>query len=1154
MNKLTTHGLLNGLLALALVSVPVANAQDDEVIELSPFSVDAQGDTGYEATSTLAGTRLNTPLRDIASTVSVITEQFLEDTGSTDLQELLVYTAGTEIGGAGGTLANPDGANTVSGVQDPNFRQPVRNTRVRGLAAADLTRNYFTTLIPMDAYNTERVVINRGANATLFGLGSPAGIINNQTIGNLYGNHSEFGIEFGSYGSKRYTLDLERVLIEDKLSVRVAALRKDRRWQQHPSHEKDERITAVIGYKPDEFTDISLSYESGHIDANRPRTLPPQDLVSGWFEPGPEGTPKPTHNPYQGGGTNYRFPGTYVPDDLSTPDVREWSPGAARSNYFGFGGYTFEPVLIYQQPTNKRPGGALGFDGMTYIQPGGPRGRDFSNGANAQSMATMRGTAENLGAVTEAHPDSLDQNGFSKAATKGFYTNHVVQDDTFFDFRNKLLDGPNKREQEWFDAMNFSLNRTFLEGNAGLSYQFAKEEYRSDFDAKLAIGSRFQGLGIDVNTHIRNGATNPNFGRVWVSGSRGPINTKEQELENHRATGFFKMDFTEQADGIAGKLLGNHTVTALFENQRDSSRSIAWFQPVFDDHWLLEGDGRRAEGTKQITANNGATVAHLVYVSDSLAGASSSAGADVSNWQAKFELQPEYSILYNRYRPAGVSVSDWGANGGTYEVGTFGVSERSHAGNPSQNNNTILQKIGIESSAIILQSKFLDDHIVANYGYRKDDVEVFTNDSAPRLADGTQNISPTAWSLPPSPTFNSSTDSTNWGVVAHLPDAWMDSVGGGMGLSFHYAESANSQIGRERSNILGNNLAPVSGETTEIGFTLRVNNWLSLRYNDYETLQIGETNTSLTEKFRPLVQIYGDHTSPTVRQEVADFVRQEQAADPTAWSGVSDPDDFLAYRPYSSELGKQVATLINSQLDANGIESHTIPSGLAFTSDLLSAGKEIEAVMNISENWRLMFNAAQQQVTATNTGGLFKRFIEEEVNPNLARWGGFPLSEGGSETIFNWLDRNAITAINLALAEDGGIKTNEIREWRFNAVTNYTFSQDSALKGWNVGGALRWQDDVGIGRELTANELGAPIPDISRPIFGPTETTVDAWVGFGRPIKLGGQDVDWRVQLNVRNLLDENDLIPVRADPDFGISVVRIPVEQTWELSNTFRF
>ena len=1140
MNKLTTHGLFKGLLALAIVSVPVATAQDDEVIELSPFAVDAQGDTGYEATSSLAGTRLNSPLRDIAATVSVITKQFLEDTGSTDLQELLVYTAGTEIGGAGGNFSNPDATNVVSGVQDPNFREPVRNTRVRGLARADLTRNYFPTLISMDGYNTDRVVINRGANATLFGLGSPAGIINNQTIGTLYADHNEFGIEFGSYGSKRYTLDLERVLIEDKLSVRVATLLKDRRWQQHPSHEKDRRLTAVLGYKPDEFTDINLSYETGSIDANRPRTLPPQDLVSGWFEPGPDGSVKPTHNPYNGGGTNYRYPGGYVPDDPSTPDVNEYTPGAAVPGYFGFGGYTFEPVLVYQEPTNKRPGGALGFDGIVYIQPGAPIfGVDASNGAFGQSFATMRGTAENLGSVTPDHPDTLDQNGNSKAATRGFYTNHVVQDTSLFDFRNKLLDGPNKREQEWFDAMNFSISRTFMEGNAGLSYQYNKEEYGSDFDSKLATGSRFQGLGIDVNTHTRSGAVNPNFGRVWVSGSRGFINTRDQNLENHRATGFFKVDFTEQTDGIASKLLGSHTVTGLFEDARDNSRSISYYQPTFDANWRSNGDGLRRDGQSQSVA--GASLAHLVYVSDSLAGASSSAGANVSNWQVPFDLQSEYDIQYLNY------------DTGAYEVGTFGVTERGFAGNVVQNDPTLLQKINIDSQAFILQSKFLDDLIVANYGYREDDVEVFSNDQAPLNSDGaSRNVSPTAWRLPTSPTFMSSTESVNWGLVAHLPNAWLENAGG-MGLSFHYAESENGQIGSERTDFDGNNLAPVSGETTEIGFTLRVNNWLSLRYNDYETLQINETSIGLTNSFRPLLQMYGNGASDTYRQDIVDYIAPGGLGNDQFGSLVGQSDAFLAnYIPFQTK--PELRQLLNQRFNPDGTVAYTIPAGLSFTTDLLSEGKEIEAVVNLAENWRLMFNASQQKVSSTNTGSKLVDFINNEVNPQLAQFGEFPTGVGASESINNWLGRNAITAINLELAQDGAIRTNEIREWRFNMVTNYTFAQDSALDGWNVGGALRWQDDVGIGRPLNALPEGGFAPDLDNPFFGPTETTVDAWVGFQTPIKLGGQDLDWRVQLNVRNLLDDKDLIPVRADPDGGISVVRIPVEQTWELSNTFRF
>lgn len=1137
---------LAAILAFGMtIGLPLGYAQedDDDVFDLNPFTVEEGENVGYLANSSLAGTRINTPLRDIASTVSVITQEFLADTGSSDLQELLVYTAGTEISGIGGNFSNPDSTNVVSGVQEQNYRDPIRNTRVRGLAAADLTRNYFSTIIAMDSYNTSRVVINRGANATLFGLGSPAGIINNQTITPLFENHGEVSFQFGSYDSHRSEIDVEQVLIEDKLSLRVAILNEERKYQQKPAFEHDARIFAVTEWRPYDNTSLRVSFESGSITANRPRSLPPQDLVSAWFNPGPDGTPKPTHNPYNGGGTNYRFPGTYVPDDLSTPDVNEYSPGTARSNYFGFGGYTFEPVIVYAGPQFSTPGGALphGVDGMVYIQPGGNRGADFSNGATAQSFATMRGTAENLGAITEFLTDTLDQNGNSKAATRGFYTNHVVQDTTLFDFRNKLIDGPNKSEREWFDALNISLEQTWLDGDAGLSYQMNKEDYRSDFDSVLSIGSRFQGLGIDVNTHTREGDVNPNFGRVWISGSRGFINTRKQTLENHRLTGYYKLDLSrfDENDSLLGKILGTHTFTGLLESARDNSTSIAYFQPIPDQAFRLQGDGVRVnvDPPTDFGVPNYA-IAQLVYVSDSLADRSSAAGANVSNWQTKFEIQPDYDIRFLNY------------NTGAYETGTFSVKERV-AGSPAQNNNTIKQNVTIDSKALIMQSSFFDNHIIANYGYREDDVEVFTNDNAPINADNSRNVTPSAWQLPDSPTFASESDATNWGVVAHVPDDWMESFGG-LGLSFHYAESDNVQVGQERVNLRGQNLGPVSGETTEKGFTIEVNDWLSIRYNEYETLQVGETSVGLTNSFRPLIQIYADYISPRLKQEVVDYVN----ANPGDWPIASqNAEDFLNFEPFNSAIGADVATLINSRLDSAGNAQDSIPPALAFTTDLLSEGKEIEAVANVTSNWRLMLNIAQQEVSATNTGGLLVNWINEEVNPNLARFGEFPLSDGGSETINNWLGRNAITAINRTLAEDGAKKTNEIREWRVNLITNYEFDRDSRLAGFNVGGAVRWQDSVGIGRPLLNDpELGF-VPDLANPHFGPTQERVDAWIGWERGIgNHFGKNTQLRVQLNVRNILDDDDLIPVVADPDGGISVVRIPDERTYELRATISY
>ena len=1142
---------LTAILTLGMaVGLPSGYAQEDEAEDtytLNPFNITEEENVGYLARSSLAGTRLETPLRDIAATVSVITQEFLEDTGSSDLQELLVYTAGTEVIGIGGNFANPNTTNVVSGIQDQQFTDPIRNTRVRGLAAADLTRNYFTTMIAMDSYNTSRVVINRGANATLFGLGSPAGIINNQTIVPIFENNGKVSFQVGSYGSSRSEIDVERVLIEDKLSLRVALLDEEKKYQQDPAFEHDKRIFAVAEWRPYENTVIRTSFESGSITANRPRSLPPQDLVSGWFKTGPMGTPKPTHNPYNGGMTNFREPGTYVPDDLTTPDVNEYKAGTARPNFFGFGGYTFEPVLVYSNPNIAVPDGALvskdgGADGTVFIRTA-RSGTDISNGATSQTFTTMRGSAENLGTITPLKADVLDHRGISKNATRGYYTNAVVQDTSLFDFMNLLLDGPNKSELEWFDALNISLEQTYLDGNAGFAYQMSKEDYRSDFDAKLSIGSRFAGFGVDVNTHTPWGDVNPNFGRVWISGSRGFINTREQTLENHRLTGYYKIDLAEgaQAYGLLSKILGKHTITGLWEDSSDNSTSIAWYQPSYDQKYGTQGDGFRTGGGFGQGYGNPATrgaheVAHLVYVSNSIAGQNSSAGTNASNWKTKFDIQPEYTIRsLNR-------------DTGTWENMQVGVTERAHAGSPAQNNNTKKQHIDIDSKALILQSRFFDDHIVANYGYREDSVDVFTNDNAPRNTDNSRNISPSAWYLPSTPTFSSETDATNFGIVAHLPDAWTP---GGLGISLHYAESENGQVGVERSNILGENLTPVSGETTEIGFTVEINDWLSIRYNEYETLQVNETSTGLTQSFRPLIQMYAPQASDTRRAETVAYTKGDGFTQ--FGSTISNIDGFMDFKPFQNN--QAIAENIKLGYDANGYVTYTIPAGFAVTTDLLSQGKEIEAVANVTSNWRILVNITQQEVMATNSGALLRAFVDSEVNPNLIKYGMFPTSADGTESISNWLGRNAITAINSTLAQDGALKTNEIREWRWNLVTNYEFDAASKLSGWNVGGAYRWQDRVGIGRPLIANSGGGYDPDLANPFYGPTQDRVDAWIGWETNVSTFlGSGTPLRIQLNIRNLMDDTDLIPVVADPDGGISVIRIPDERTFELRATISF
>lgn len=60
-----------------------------ERVLLDPFVVSEDDNVGYSANSTLAGTRINTALRDVGASISIITPEFLNDTASTNIGELL---------------------------------------------------------------------------------------------------------------------------------------------------------------------------------------------------------------------------------------------------------------------------------------------------------------------------------------------------------------------------------------------------------------------------------------------------------------------------------------------------------------------------------------------------------------------------------------------------------------------------------------------------------------------------------------------------------------------------------------------------------------------------------------------------------------------------------------------------------------------------------------------------------------------------------------------------------------------------------------------------------------------------------------------------------------------------------------------------------
>ena len=177
-----------------------APAAGSETIKMTPFDVQASSkDQGYYTANTLSGTRLNSSLNDIGASITVISKQQLQDTSSVNLNDMFLYEASTE-GTENYTALGGFGKGT--GVGDSIQGSPQTSNRIRGLAPADVSRDFFITnpSIQVDSYNLDSVTISRGPNSTLFGIGSPSGIVN-LTIekANLNQDTNEISARYGCY-------------------------------------------------------------------------------------------------------------------------------------------------------------------------------------------------------------------------------------------------------------------------------------------------------------------------------------------------------------------------------------------------------------------------------------------------------------------------------------------------------------------------------------------------------------------------------------------------------------------------------------------------------------------------------------------------------------------------------------------------------------------------------------------------------------------------------------------------------------------------------------------------------------------------------------------------------------------------------------------
>ena len=291
--------------APANAAVPDATAAPtSSPVELSPFEVRAEDDSGYQAANTTSGSRLNSRLKDTPAAVSPFTKEFLSDIGATDLESMLAYATNVER----------EVEDSTNGFNNPPGRDSTGNDfrfRVRGVAGSSSV-NYAQSAVPVDLYNIERAEMTSGPNSILFGLGAPGGTVALASkFAQLRRTTTAAKSVVGSWDYFRHELDHNHVLIRGKLGLRLLGLYQDAKgWRQWDLNEQ-RRLTGAFSYQPFTKTVIRGSYQGGNSANNTSLPWNAADSVTSWLaagRPAVDGTAIPTTTAF-GTGNRYTFVG-----------------------------------------------------------------------------------------------------------------------------------------------------------------------------------------------------------------------------------------------------------------------------------------------------------------------------------------------------------------------------------------------------------------------------------------------------------------------------------------------------------------------------------------------------------------------------------------------------------------------------------------------------------------------------------------------------------------------------------------------------------------------------------------------------------------------------------------------------------------------------
>ncbi|MBI2513294.1 MAG: TonB-dependent receptor plug domain-containing protein [Opitutae bacterium] len=1171
-------------------------ALDNEIVTLDPFTVTSEQE-GYQADDTLGGARIRTKLIDTPSSTSVITPKFLQDLGITKSEDLLRYTTSTETGGFYGNFSGMTsrGQGISGAAEGERLANPAGINRARGLAALDNTRNYLLSSIPWDGYNISRVDISRGPNSFLFGVGSPSGILNVTTNDANFKNRASVEARYGSFGSTRESIDINRIIIPNQLALRFDAVTDHSKYRQDPAYNNTERVYGALRYDPEFLkfpsarTKIQANFESGKVRSNNPRTLPPMDNITGYLK-----DPRASATGYN--------PWLYSPSSNSaggSTDLNQsyWVAYGSLANQYQWGN---GPQYYWDAAS-----GALVNAGQTGFDS--PRGNGYGEAVNRYHIHTTGYStyASNANAVYLAQHGNVDGGEFAGAnAGSVRYFDQTLSDRYIFDFYNKLIDGPNKREWQDWNALNLNVVQSLFNNQLTLQAVYAHEDYKRGQEGILnpnLILDLDQYL-LDYPTWITGGTPNPNLGRPLVYGAYGDGRRQRTERDNYQLTAAYDLDFTDKVKSSRlASILGRHQLTGLLSRSTATDSNLSYKMYAIDHNYA--STWAKAAKLKDNTLN------WLAYLGPSMIG-SHPALSNLSNLTTTITPSGTMMRVYDRTWTAGNSVdpsapwTHFGPDGSTV-TGTQADNPANYRGYTTVpatvlssdsamddlRTSSNMRDQRIDSKAIMYQAHLFEDTVIPSFGYREDKTR---QRGTTALEDSTTGYFKEITEIDDPEGVSAKTRSTSYGVAIHMPKMIKKHLPEGTNVSLYYFHGSN-ETPKVRYGVDGLQLPNERGETDDYSVQVDYKDRVTVRLTRFVTTNYGSQASygtplgsngwflgaaptwSLTMAASAMQAFtYTDAQLPQGIKDnswIYNWARDPARATLMTQIGEAFKNDFTAMFPqefwdrYGSNVDvaaikrgdwlhvlNDTTVVLPWTIKGFGASVHGVEE--IIDQDVRSKGYELEVTARPVKNWDVTFNVSKVDATQIALGdsvtkhleGMKKLYIDSAFG-KVAMWGGYT-DQGAWKQSFM---QNLWAPYNIQKALTGADQP-EIRKWRFNAVTNYTFDHGFA-KGLNVGGSFRWEDKPTLGYGIHLADLGEGqklwIADVNQPLYGKADQHFDFWAGYGHKLT---KAVDWRIQVNVRNVGENRKLVPITLQANGDVAQSRIQEGQTFEVSTKFTF